>query len=120
MVARLTSPTFTPQLLYTIDRAFRSGSVAPIKIQVLNWTGTNVSSANLPLKFVSLRRTSDDAALTVEDAGHANPDSAFRFDAGLSGYIFNLSTKGLTPGTYALTADVGGTGRFIQLPLSVR
>ena len=32
----------------------------------------------------------------AEDAGHANPDEAFRYDAALAGYIFNLKTTGYT------------------------
>ena len=87
---------------------------------MLNWAGANVSAASLPLKVVSVRRVSDDAALALEDAGHANPDQAFRCDALTEGYIFNLSTKGFVAGSYSVTIDVGGGGRFLQLPFSVR
>jgi hypothetical protein len=42
----------------------------------------------------------------VEDSGNANPDLNFRYEANLDGigggYIFNLSTKGYTTGTYLL------------------
>jgi hypothetical protein len=119
-IARLTSPTYSPQLLYTTDRAFKAGSTAPLKVQVLDWSGKNVSSSSIALKAVSIRRTSNDAALSVEDSGNANPDSTFRYDSSLQGYVFNLSIKGYTAGTYSLTADVGGQGRYIQLPFSVR
>jgi hypothetical protein len=43
--------------------------------------------------------------------GNANPDNDFRFDSSLGvggGYIFNLSTKGLNPGTYRLQFTVTG------------
>ena len=52
----------------------------------------------------------DDVASTTyaEDAGNANPDNAFRYDATLGGYIYNLSTKGLTQGTWKLTFTVAG------------
>jgi hypothetical protein len=45
----------------------------------------------------------------LEDSGNANPDNQFRFvpDAGGS-YIFNLSTKNLAQGTYALMFTVAG------------
>lgn len=45
-----------------------------------------------------------------QDAGNANPDNGFRYDStlgGTGGYIFNLSTKGLTTGTYNLTFKAG-------------
>jgi hypothetical protein len=41
--------------------------------------------------------------VSLQDAGGANPGNLFRYDAALGGYVFNLSTKGLTAGTYALT-----------------
>jgi hypothetical protein len=47
----------------------------------------------------------------VEDAGNANPDSNFRYDATLGpsgGYIFNLQTSGLRTGGYSLTFTAGG------------
>jgi hypothetical protein len=45
---------------------------------------------------------------TVEDAGNANPDADFRYDAGLAGYIYNKTTKGLSSGTWKMTITVGG------------
>jgi hypothetical protein len=42
------------------------------------------------------------------DAGNANPDFDFRYDAALAGYIFNLKTTGLGTGTYQLCFTVGG------------
>jgi endoglucanase Acf2 len=43
-----------------------------------------------------------------DDAGSANPDSAFRFDAASGAYIFNLKTTGLQTGTYALSFTATG------------
>lgn len=120
VVARLTTAAFTPRLLYTIDRSYRAGSTIPIKVQVIRWDGANASSPTLALRAVKLTRTADDVPQVVEDSGNANPDFAFRYDAGLQGYIFNLSTKGLAPGTYSLTAEVGSGGKLIHLPFGVR
>lgn len=47
----------------------------------------------------------------MESVGNANPDNNFRYDSTLGptgGYIYNLSTKGLSTGTYALTFSVSG------------
>ena len=40
-------------------------------------------------------------------AGDANPNDLFRYDASLGGYIFNLSTAGLSAGTYTLYYTAG-------------
>jgi hypothetical protein len=119
-IVKLTTSAYLPRLLYTIDRSFKSGSTAPIKVQVLDWAGANVSSSSLSLTAVTLTRTSSTSALTVEDAGTTNPDGGFRYNESLKGYIFNLSTKGLESGTYTLTANVGVSAHYIQLPFSVR
>ena len=39
---------------------------------------------------------------TLEDAGAANADDNFRYDATLGGYTYNLKTTGFTIGTYAI------------------
>jgi hypothetical protein len=119
-IARLTTPAYAPRLLYSVERAYKAGSTAPIKVQVLDWSGANVSTASLSLRAASLSRTGSQTPLTIADAGAANADSGFRYDPSLQGYIFNLSTRGLAPGTYTLTAEVGEPGQFIQLPFSVR
>ena len=40
--------------------------------------------------------------VSLQDSGNANPGNVFRYDADLGGYIFNLSTKGLSAGAYEL------------------
>lgn len=118
-IVRRTSPAFSPRFLYAVDKSFKAGSTAPLKVQILNWAGVNVSSASLVLRAVSLVKTTDESAVAIADSGNANPDSGFRYDSSLAGYIFNLSTRGLSPGTYVLTVEVG-SGHFIQLPFGVR
>ncbi len=53
------------------------------------------------------------------DAGNANADFNFRYDASLAGYIFNLKTTGLTTGTYHLKFTVDGLGDYTA-PFAVR
>lgn len=58
---------------------------------------------------VTLTSTATDGV--VDDSGAANPDSDFRFDPTLGpsgGYIFNLSTKPLSSGTWSLAFTVSG------------
>jgi predicted extracellular nuclease len=83
-------------LLYDPARAVRTGANYPIRIQLCDASGSNVSSADLLV-----------TALRVEGAGGANPDGEFRYSAKIAGYILNLSTTGLAPGVYNLSFVAG-------------
>jgi hypothetical protein len=89
--------------LFDTSKAYKAGSTVPVKLQLLSAANANLSSAALKLKTRELIRLQDGTATSVIDAGNSNPDGDFRFDptiGGTGGYIFNLSTKGLTAGTY--------------------
>jgi hypothetical protein len=93
------------------SKAHRSGSTIPIKLQLCDANGVNVSNANVLVHATSVIMASTEAPGPLEDAGNANPDGNFRYDAGLGGtggYIFNLSTQGYGTGTYLLRFTVGG------------
>src|SRR5258705_6966029 len=98
-------------LLYDTTKAVKSGSTIPIKLQLCNTTGGNMSASGIVVHAVSVTQTSGTVTGTLEDPGNANPDSDFRFDSGF--YIYNLSTKGVRSGTWALTFtaidQLGGT-----------
>jgi hypothetical protein len=89
------------------SKAYKKGSTIPIKIQILDFNG-NVSSPGITVHAVGLAQTSISASADVLDSGNANPDSDFRFDIGLQGYIFNLSTRNLSTGTWTLSFTVNG------------
>ena len=58
----------------------------------------------------SLVQIGSSASEVIQASGNANPDDNFRYDSTLGpsgGYIFNLSTKGLTTGIYALSFTAG-------------
>jgi len=93
--------------LYDPNFAKKSGSVYPIKLQLCDATGNNLSAASIPLHAVSVSRVNSNTTATPDDAGNANPDSDFRYDATLAGYIFNLSTTGFPTGTYTLNFKAG-------------
>ena len=59
----------------------------------------------------------------LEDSGNANPDNQFRFDAGVGSggaYVFNLSTTGLTQGTYGLVFTISGDAATHMVQFQVR
>jgi HYR domain len=93
--------------LYDSTRAVRAGSTIPIKLQLCDAGGHDVSTPGIAVTAVGVARLSGNASAVLQDAGHANPDDNFRFDPQLGGYIFNLSTAGYASGTYELRFRAG-------------
>jgi len=117
-VGRLNT-TYQVQIQYDATKAFKGGSTAPVKLQVLSG-GVNVSSPAMTVNAKGLRQVSSSANFFLQDAGNANPDNNFRYDANLHGYIFNLTTKGLAAGTYEMVFTIGGDRSYHTLQLQVR
>ena len=92
-------------VLYDQTKAVKSGSTLPIKLQLTNASGANVSASNIVVTALSVLRISTNTSGVVQDSGNANPDNNFRYSGG--GYIFNLSTKGYATGTYLLKFRAG-------------
>ena len=95
---------------YDQTRSVQSGARLPIKVQVCDGAGNNLSSPSIVLHATAVIAASG-AAGPVQDSGNANRDDDFRSVGGPgqnAGYIFNLSTDGLATGTYALQFAVTG------------
>jgi predicted extracellular nuclease len=99
------SVTFNICLLYDPTKAVKSGATYPIKIQLCDVNGNNVSSAGTVLQAVNVQKISSSVSGDVITAGSANADSNFRFEDG--SYIFNLKTTGLSTGVYKLYFTAG-------------
>jgi predicted extracellular nuclease len=99
------SVSFNICLLYDPNKAVKSGAAYPIKIQLCDVNGMNVSSANTVVHAVNIQQISTMAYGDVITSGNANEDNNFRFDNGA--YILNLKTTGLTTGTYNLYFTAG-------------
>lgn len=115
-------------LLYDPTKAVKGGSVIPIKLQVCDANGIDLSNSSIGLHAVNVVKTSGTITTTgVVDAGSANPDSDFRFDSTLGptgGYIFNLKTvdpsgAALTTGTYQLQFMIPGDPTTHVAPFQV-
>lgn len=109
-------------LLFDNTKAKNAGSTVPVKLALCDSNGTNLSSAGTTVTAVSLRQVSTSASGVVEDSGSANPDNNFRFtvETGASFYIFNLSTKGLSVGTWELTYRASGDNTDHKLTFQLR
>jgi len=99
--------------LFAKSKAYKSGSTAPIKVQLLNENDQNISSPGTILTIRGLRLIGGNTTSSVIDSGDANADGNFRYDSSLQGYIFNLSTKGLAAGQYVLSFYVGSDRAFL-------
>jgi hypothetical protein len=104
-------PVYTVCVLYDESKAHKSGSTAPIKLQLCDEDGNNISSADYTLNATSVKKVDNSTTGVVEDSGNANPDQNFRYSADVGeggGYIFNKSLKGFTSGTWVLSFTVNG------------
>ncbi len=99
------SVSFNICLLYDPNKAVKAGAAYPIKIQLCDANGNNVSSADTVLHAVNVQHVSTSAFGDVLTAGNANEDNNFRFSDGT--YILNLKTTGLSTGTYKLYFTAG-------------
>jgi hypothetical protein len=94
--------------LYDQFKVWKSGATVPVKFQLCDAGGANQSSSGIVVTANQLSLVGGALDLPPEDSGNANPDSNFRYDSGLQGYIFNLSTKGLSSGTWRLSFSASG------------
>ena len=89
------------------DRAFKRGSTLPLRLQLFR-DGVALSNADVsPPQIVALIRNGEalDLATMDLDAGQANDNGTlFRFSDG--NWVYNLSTAGLSSGTYTLTIQM--------------
>jgi hypothetical protein len=99
------SVSFNICLLYDPTKAVKSGATYPIKIQLCDINGSNVSSADIVVQAMNVEQVSTSTSGDVITAGSSNADNNFRFDNG--SYIFNLKTTGLATGTYKLYFTAG-------------
>lgn len=116
-------PLYSTCLLYDATKAVKSGSTLPVKLDLCDSNGNDLSSSAITLHAISVALASTTISGIIEDAGNANPDNDFRFDSTLGsagGYIFNLSTKGLTTGTYNLSFTVTGDSVVYTVPFQVK
>jgi hypothetical protein len=100
---------YTICVLYDQTKSVHSGAVFPIKLELCDASGNDVSSPAIVLHATAVTMVSGFVGVP-ESPGNANPDNDFRFDGSqgsTGGYIFNLKTTGLAGGTYLLQFTAG-------------
>ena len=111
---------FAVQPLFDQSCSYKQGGIVPIRLQLLDAQGANISSELLLPTAADLVLYTRVAAGAVVDGGTSNPDSGFRYDSTRQAYGFNLSTKGLSYGTWQLRFTVPGESWTYQISFSVR
>lgn len=93
---------------------FKIGRTIPVKFAL---TGASSGVTNAIARLTLAKITNDVVGTEVEaeSTSAATEGNLFRYDAGDNQYIFNLNTKGLTPGTYQLRVDMGDGVQRITL-----
>jgi hypothetical protein len=96
------SVTYNVCLLY--DPTKPSNGIVPIRLRLCDAAGQNLSSASLAATATHL----DGAPPPPNFVGRTNLGFAFRYDATLGGYVYNLDTRSLSNGTHTMTFTVAG------------
>ena len=118
----LQAPSYRACPLFDTSRSFKAGRVAPLKIQLCDASGANLSDPTRVLTATGVAQLDGSASSLLEpdSPGEANADGIFRYDAMLGGYIFNLSTAGLTTGTWELQFRVSGESAVYGIRFDVK
>lgn len=117
----LSATPYAACLLFDQSRSHRLGSTVPVRIQLCAPDGTNLSSLSLVVTATALVKVDGTASTALtNDSGNANPDNDFRYDASLQGYIYNLSTRGLSSGTWELQFTVSGQPATYAVRFDIR
>ncbi len=111
--------TYAIHALYDQTKVHKSGSTVPVKLQIHDANGANMSSADIVLTSVKMSKL-DGTETVTNVASSANPDSVFRYDKGLKGYMYNLKLKGLSAGAWLLTFTVSGDPVEHTVAINVR
>jgi hypothetical protein len=98
------------------NKAFKLGRTLPLRLQLFSLEGLLLTDAEtaIPPKIVKLERSGNALNLweTDLDAGEANDSGLyFRFEDGY--WVYNLTTKGLTSGTYTMTLGMENERNYV-------
>jgi WD40 repeat protein len=99
------SVRFAVAALYDQTKGYKSGNSIPIKIQLLDATGANVSSPGIVVHAIGVTRI---GGISINQLSSAPSVNDFKYDRTFNGYSYKLSTDGLVSGTYALTFIAAG------------
>jgi large repetitive protein len=97
---------------------FKLGRTIPVKFKLAG-ASTGITTAVAKVYIAKVNNNVVGEAVEADATGGSTDSNIFRYDPTTDQYIFNLDTKGLTPGTYQLQVDMGdGVVRTVTFGLN--
>jgi lysophospholipase L1-like esterase len=93
---------------------FKLGSTVPIKLALSDVGGAAISSAVANLTLAKVTSEVDGTYVEAASTAAATTGTLFRYDATSQQYIFNLSTSGLSKGTWTLKVTLDDGNAYTQ------
>jgi hypothetical protein len=108
--AYVATPIFpiTVNMLNGSTRPMRGSRPFMLRMQLLDRSGVNISSADLVAHATRITDAARAGNWPVAAIGNAHPGNDFRYSPEIPGYMFHLASPALTPGAYCLQFTVGG------------
>jgi hypothetical protein len=97
---------------------FKQGSTVPVKFQLQSAPGVFVTNAIVTISTAKISNGVTGTYVEATSTSTATTGNLFRYDPTSNQYIFNLSTKSMTKGTYMIMASFeDGTTKTVQISL---
>jgi hypothetical protein len=90
----------------------------PVKFQLFDAANVPVATASATLTYAKILNSVIGSDVEAVSTAAATTGNLFRYDP--PQYIFNLSTKGWSQGTYRLTIHLAGDGQDYSVVISVK
>jgi hypothetical protein len=104
--------------LYNANKANRSGSIVPLKVEITDDAGNNLGSIDVLVQALFVVDQNGNQ-VALQSPGNSNPGYLFRYDPLTDTYQFNLKTTGYASGLYTLYFAVGDDSTLYSLSFSV-
>jgi hypothetical protein len=96
---------------------FKLGRTVPVKFR-LSGASAGIGDAVATLSIAKVSGSVTGTSMEAVSTAATDSGNTFRYDPAADQYIFNLATKTLTPGTWALSVDLGdGVPHTVQISL---
>lgn len=105
--------------LFDPNKIYKGGNI-PIRVMPCDFGGVHQFAPDIAITAQTTTHTATSTDSPAQAMGGTNPDNLFRFDPDLGGYLYNLSSKLLSSGSYLLNFTVSGTPAAYSVPFQFR
>jgi len=101
---------FQPPINPDGSSIFKAGRTVPVKVAITDCSGMPIPTATVTIAVYKISEMVSGTVeeLDVEVSGNANTGDLFRYVATDGHYIYNLSTKAYSSGTYQIDVNLDG------------